>query len=416
MRPAVADSRILPVSRVATKPCPLPGLSGRRAMNRAALLLWMAVLSAMYACAPAVRRSGDLTAPPVLVETRPDAGLAERLAVRAMRDEEAVARAINLSLEYVRTRKPEERPFGAGGPDVTWERVRESLKHLRAVLPGLKTDPDVLLRDFVWYEVIPGPLMTGYYEPEMDGSLAPHPGFPAPIYGLPRSLESVGLGAFHPRWKGQTLVYRVEQGQIRPFFTRREIDTEKRLTDAPIAWTRSPVDVYFLQVQGSGRLRLPDGRVRHVLYAGKNGHEYVSLGKVLIGRGLVPGEEMSMQRIRRYLAGHPEQVEELLNANPSYVFFRLAEDGPFGAMGRALTPMVSMATDPAFLPLGSILAVDAVLPGRENGSAAFLGLAQDRGGAIKGSRLDLFCGAGQDAEFLAGHLQARPRVFLLLKK
>ena len=123
-----------------------------------------------------------------------------------------------------------------------------------------------------------------------------------------------------------------------------------------------------------------------------------------------------MQRIRRYLAGHPEQVEELLNANPSYVFFRLAEDGPFGAMGRALTPMVSMATDPAFLPLGSILAVDAVLPGRENGSAAFLGLAQDRGGAIKGSRLDLFCGAGQDAEFLAGHLQARSRVFLLLKK
>jgi membrane-bound lytic murein transglycosylase A len=226
----------------------------------------------------------------------------------------------------------------------------------------------------------------------------------------------VKLEEFHPRWKGRTLVYRLDQGRIRPFFTRREIDTEKLLQDKPIAWTRSLVDVYYLQVQGSGRMKLPDGQVRHVLYAGKNGHEYVSLGKVMLERGLLSKEEMSMQSIRRYLAEHPGQVEELLNTNPSYVFFRLAADGPLGAMGRTLTPMVSMATDSDFLPLGSIVAVDAVLPGTTDGSTALLALAQDRGGAIKGSRLDLFCGAGPQAEFLAGHLQVRPRAFLLLKK
>lgn len=369
------------------------------------------------ACAPVARQAGEQAGrAPVLAKTRPEAELTKRLVGRMAQDEAGMRRAIDLSLEYVRTRKAQEKPFGPNGPDATWTDVRESLEHLRAVLPRLKTDPELLERDFIWLEVRPEPLMTGYYEPEMDGSLVPHPDFPAPIYGLPPSLKSVNLGQFHPRWKGQTLVYRLDQGQIRPFFTRREIDTQKILQDKPIAWTRDPVDVYFLQVQGSGRMKLPDGQVRHVLYAGKNGHEYVSLGKVLLSRGLIPKEEMSMQRIRRYLAEHPAQVEELLNANPSYVFFRLAADGPLGAMGRALTPMVSMATDSDFLPLGSILAVDAVLPGTTGGPTALLALAQDRGGAIKGSRLDLFCGAGPQAEFLAGHLQARPRAFLLLKK
>jgi membrane-bound lytic murein transglycosylase A len=144
----------------------------------------------------------------------------------------------------------------------------------------------------------------------------------------------------------------------------------------------------------------------------------VSLGKVMIERGLIPREEMSMQRIRGYLQAHPEQLHELLDTNPSYVFFRVADSGPLGAMGRTLTPMVSVATDSAFLPLGSVLALDAALPRRDGdaSASALLGLAQDRGGAIKGSRLDLFCGAGENAEFLAGHLKVRARVFLLLKR
>jgi len=356
----------------------------------------------------------------MLVEQGPGRDLAARLASTAAGDPVALTRAIGHSLAYVRTRPVDGKPFGADGPACTWGELGESLERLRALIPDLAQDPDLLTREFRWLEVRPEPLMTGYYEPWMEGSLEPDPRFPVPIYGLPADLRSVDLGRFHPRWKGQRLTYRLDENGIAPYHSREEIDVLGALTstETPIAWTRDLVDVFFLQVQGSGRLNLPDGSVRHVLYAGKNGHEYVSLGKVMIERGLVPAEEMSMQRIRAYLREHPHEVTELLNTNPSYVFFRLAQDGPLGAMGRTLTPMVSMATDSAFLPLGSILAVDAVLPDEDGTETrtAFLGLAQDRGGAIKGSRLDLFCGAGQRAEFLAGHLQATSRVYLLLKK
>ena len=357
---------------------------------------------------------------PSLVERRPGAGLVEAVAGQAAADPGPMARALQRSLEYVRARPQGDRAFGPAGPDCSWADLVTSLEHMLAVLPRLQDDPGLLAQDFDWREVRPEPLMTGYYEPELLGSLDPDPRFPVPVYGLPDDLQTVDLGAFHPRWKGQTLTCRVEGGKVLPYFTREDIDSRGALAGAqtPVAWTGDIVDVYFLQVQGSGRLRLPDGTVRHVLYAGKNGHEYVSLGKVMIDRRLVPKEEMSMQRIRRYLREHPDDVSGLLNTNPSYVFFRIAADGPLGAMGRALTPMVSMATDSAFLPLGSILAVEAGLPRPDGATApsAFLGLAQDRGGAIKGSRLDLFCGAGEEAEFLAGHLQARSRVFLLLKK
>ena len=375
----------------------------------------LAALCLALLCACAAPGKG-----PALVGARPGSGMAAAVAAAAAADREGMARAVERSLAYVRTRPPGGLAFGDDGPQVSWTELAGTLEHLLAVLPRLALDPDLLTRDFDWLEVRPEPLMTGYYEPELEGSLEPDPRHPDPIYGLPASLKTVDLGRFHPRWKGQSLTCRVEAGDVMPFFTREEIDTFGALnaSETPIAWTRDHVDVFFLQVQGSGRLRLPDGSVRHVLYAGKNGHEYVSIGKILIERGLIPREEMSMQRIRKYLHAHPDQLHDVLNVNPSYVFFRLADDGPLGAMGRTLTPMVSVATDSAFLPLGSVLAVEAELPGRDGTARtrAFLGLAQDRGGAIKGSRLDLFCGAGQEAEFLAGHLQAQSRVYLMLKK
>lgn len=356
---------------------------------------------------------------PMLAPFVPDRGMVQRVAAQAVAQGPVLARAIDESLGYVQTRPLHGHPFGSNGPVRTWAELLAGLEHLREVLPRLGQDPDILRREFVWLEVRPNPLMTGYYEPELEGSLSPDPRYPVPIWGMPPDLRTVDLGRFHPRWKGQTLVYRQTGDGIAPFYSRHEIDARNVLNrhQRPIAWTRDQVDVFFLQIQGSGRLRLPDGQVRHVLFAGKNGHDYVSLGKVMIERGLIPKDEMSMQRIRAYLRDHPGQVRELLDSNPSYVFFRLAGTGPLGAMGRPLTPMVSMATDSAFLPLGSILAVDAKLPWPDSErDAAFLALAQDRGGAIKGSRLDLFCGAGTEAEYLAGHLQSQGRVFLLLKK
>jgi membrane-bound lytic murein transglycosylase A len=376
--------------------------------------LWPWLVLAGLLCLTACAGPGKV---PILVDTPPSRSLATDL---ARTDPAVLARGIEASLAYVRTKTATDRPFAASGPDCTWAEIRATLEHLRAVLPRLVADPGLLSRDFAWHEVRPKPLITGYYEPEIEASLTPNPAYPVPIHGLPASLKSLDLGEFHPRWAGQTLLYRIEDGAIAPFHSRAEIDTQGALeaTDTPIAWTKSRIDVYFLQVQGSGRLRLPDGTVRHILYAGKNGQDYISLGKVMIERGLIAREDMSMQRIRAYLRAHPAEAQGLMNTNPSYVFFRLAESGPLGSMGQTLTPMVSLATDSAFLPLGALLALELDLP-RPGGAverAAILGLAQDRGGAIKGSRLDLFCGAGPDAEFLAGHLQDRGRVFLLLKK
>lgn len=375
--------------------------------------LFAAGLCLVFLCSCAVT-SGK----PQLEERDPGREFSARVAASATGDQDGLIRAIEHSLAYVRTRPADQKAFGPDGPQATWGELASSLEHLRGVVPRLAADPGLLAREFTWLQVQPDPLMTGYYEPEMEGSLEPDPRFPAPLYGLPAGLRTADLGAFHPRWQGQSLTYRLDGQGIAPFYSREEIDVHGALAaEKPIAWTGDPVDVFFLQIQGSGRLRLPDGTVRHVLYAGKNGHEYVSLGKVMIQRGLIPAAEMSMQRIRAYLREHPDTVQELLNTNPSYVFFRLAQDGPLGAMGRTLTPMVSMATDSTFLPLGGILAVETELPGEEGRiPTAFLGLAQDRGGAIKGTRLDLFCGAGETAEFLAGHLQATSRVFLLLKK
>lgn len=380
------------------------------------LAVWC--LALLCACATPGRQSGPdpSTGKPVLSSVVPNSRLCARV-VDTM-DTKALGEALRRSLRFVRGQNPQVSPFSGPGPRYTWQDVRRSLEYLLESLPRLAADPDLLDRDFLWYEMTPSPLCTGYYAPEIEASLVPDPAYPVPLHGLPTDLQSVDLGAFHPRWSGQHLTYRLEEGRVVPFFSRAEILQRGGSVAPPLAWARDPVDVFFLQIQGSGRLRLPDGSVRDVAYAGKNGHEYVSLGKVMVRRGLLPSDQVSMQAIRAYLEAHPEQVGELLNTNPSYVFFRLAEHGPVGAMGQALTPMVSVATDSTFLPLGALLVLDVPLP-RTDGSDAgrpFVALAQDRGGAIKGARLDVFCGSGPDAEFVAGHLQAVGRVYLLLRK
>lgn len=345
--------------------------------------------------------------------------LVQSVAARASAHGPAWSQAIEESLSYVRVRPHQEQVFSLAGIDYTWAHLGQTLAHLQKIMPHLEQDPQVLRRDFIWYKISPDFLLTGYYEPELEGSLEPGPDFLVPIWGLPPTLRTVDLGKFHPRWQGQTLVYQSQDAEIIPFYTRHEIDGQEVLAkiQKPIAWAKDAVDVFFLHIQGSGRLRLPDGQVVHILYAGKNGHEYVSVGKIMIEQGILAQEKMSMQAIRDYLRNHPDQIRSLLDTNPSYVFFRLADSGPLGAMGRALTPMISVATDSDFLPLGAVLAVDATWPCSDGPqSSSLLTLAQDRGGAIKKARLDLFCGAGQEAEFLAGHLRAQGQVFLLLKK
>nr|WP_239061033.1 MltA domain-containing protein [Desulfovibrio sp. JC022] len=324
---------------------------------------------------------------------------------------------IERNLRYL-SRKPQKSVAAKyGRMQITWEMLKRTNEEMLGILPLLEESPELLDERFVWYSMAPRTLLTGYYEPYLEASLTPHPDYPYPLYSVPADLKNLDLGKFHHRWRGQHLIYRHENGEVLPYYDREDIDFKGALQGRGIevAWVKDLVDVFILQIQGSGRLVLPDGSVKHVLYAGKNGLKYVSLGKVLIQRGLLPKEGMSMQKIKAFLAANPELVKDLLTTNPSYVFFRIDDEGPFGSMGAPLTPMASVAVDNKVLPLGSLALLTTRLPQQgEKSKAPFakIVMAQDRGGAIKGTRVDLFCGSGPEAEYLAGHLTSWSHVYL----
>ncbi|TIH19964.1 transglycosylase [Marinifilum sp. JC120] len=324
---------------------------------------------------------------------------------------------IERNLRYL-SRKPQKSVAAKyGRMQITWGMLKRTNEEMLEILPLLAESPELLNEKFTWYSMAPRTLLTGYYEPYLEASLVPHPDYPYPLYSVPSDLKNLDLGKFHHRWRGQHLIYRHENGEVFPYYDREDIDFKGALQGKgiEIAWVKDLVDVFILQIQGSGRLILPDGSVKHVLYAGKNGLKYVSLGKILIQRGLLPKEGMSMQKIKAFLAANPELVQELLTTNPSYVFFRIDDEGPFGSMGAPLTPMASVAVDSKVLPLGSLALLTTRLPQQgEKGKTPFakIVMAQDRGGAIKGTRVDLFCGSGPEAEYLAGHLTSWSHVYL----
>jgi len=332
-----------------------------------------------------------------------------------------MAPALEDSLSYIRKRPQDAVAVNKTGLLLTWGQLGDSVEELIALLPELDRDPRLVAEYFQWLKLGPKTLLTGYYEPWLKASLGKKGRYTYPLYSVPEDLKVAHLGKFHHRWKGDTLVYRMNGDGIEPYYDREAIDGEKALEGMghEIAWSKSPVDVFFLQIQGSGRLDFEDGSVKHILYGGKNGHKYVSLGRLLINRGHIPKEEMSMQRIREYLEANPYVADQLMYENPSYVFFKLSDVGPYGAMSSILTPRVSVAVDRRMIPLGSVLALKTSLMDYEkNESEQFLSLvlAQDTGGAIQGTRMDLFCGSGEEAELLAGHLQEDSEVFMLVSK
>ncbi len=238
-------------------------------------------------------------------------------------------------------------------------------------------------------------LFTGYYEPELLGSPVRTPRFAYPLYRKPPEVAADGT-----------------------WYSRAEIETTGRLQGRglELAWLEDPVQVYFLQIQGSGRIRMPDGHVIRVGYAGKNNQPYRSIGQELIRRGTLAASEASAQTIQDWVRRNPAAGRELLNHNPSFVFFRKITDlspgaGPIGAMGRSITPMRSIAIDPAFVPLGAPVWIE------KEGAAPLrrLMIAQDTGGAIKGAqRADVFYGTGAEAGRIAGQIKDGGRMIVLL--
>ena len=258
---------------------------------------------------------------------------------------------------------------------------------------------------------------TGYYEPEIAGSRVAVPGYPAPLYRRPPDLIEADLGRFAADLKGRKLRGRVEGKMLVPYPDRAAIMAGALANRGlELAWAADPFEAFFLEIQGSGRLRLPDGSIMRIGYDSQNGRDYVAIGRVLVDRGELPKGGASMDSILAWLRANPARAPALLAANPSAVFFReITGDGPIGAMGVAVTPAISVAADPAFIPLGAPLFVETTLPGNQPLTA--LMVAQDTGGAIKGAnRIDLFRGAGAAARAEAGAQSAAARVLLLLPR
>lgn len=268
-------------------------------------------------------------------------------------------------------------------------------------------------------------LFTGYYEPELEGSLVPTEDFPVPLYGPPEDLVHVpDLGIFHPTLKGKKISGRVVSDRFVPYYSRKEIE-EGALHHRvqPLLWLAKPEEAFFLHIQGSGRIRLPNGDVVRVGYHSANGHSYEAIGKFLMEMGEIPKEEMSMQAIKKWIQAHPEAGRDLMHRNPSYVFFKRndlrAHEGPVGAQGVPLTPRRSLAVDRTYLPLGTLLWLDVDHPLKDKTTRRIQGLvvAQDTGGAIRGLvRGDLFWGSGVEAESLAGPMRSQGLYYVLLPK
>jgi membrane-bound lytic murein transglycosylase A len=265
-------------------------------------------------------------------------------------------------------------------------------------------------------------LFTGYFDPEVSGSRQPGGPYRYPLLGRPTDLVTADLGVFAPDLRGHSITGRVQGGRLVPYYDRAEIDGGALARQhLGILWLASPIDAFFLHIQGSGRVDLPGGAVVRVTYAAQNGRPFVPIGRVLADRGDLPLEQVSLQSIRAWLQAHPDQAQRVMDTDPSYVFFReidglRPDQGPPGTLGIPLTPGRSIAVDRAFLPLGAPVFIDTTDP-LSGVPLQRLMLAQDLGGAIKGpARTDIFFGWGRTAEERAGRVRAHGREYVLLPR
>jgi len=348
-------------------------------------------------------------------------------------DPDSLTLAVRRSLAYLDRLSPET-TFHYGPDEFTSKQVRESHEvFLDLISKGFAPDDlsKEIRRRFRIYRASGRAgnrrvLFTGYYEPVYDASLAPDEVFAYPLYRQPDDLLRIDLSLFNEKFKGENIIARIEDNKVVPYYSRRLIEEENVLAGKGLemAWLKDPLDVAFLHIQGSGRLRLPDGKELLVHYHSSNGRPYRSIGRYMIERGFVKREEISMQAIRKYLTENPEVLDDVLNYNPSYVFFQKVEDGPSGSIGVLLTPGRSIALDSRIFPRGALGFIMCEKPSlNEQGEivgwikfSRFV-VNQDTGGGIKGAgRADIFCGSGPYAELTAGHLRHEGDLYILIKK
>ncbi len=348
-------------------------------------------------------------------------------------DMESLARAIERNLEYLNRLNP-AKAFQYGPDTYTCRQVKESQE---AFLAFIRNSPDAkslnreVKKHFRVYRAAGREgnnrvLFTGYFEPVYEGSLRPDSVYRYPLYKKPDDLINIDLSLFRDEFKGKRIVARIEGKKVLPYFSKHQIDMEKALEgrDLEVAWLKDPLDVAFLHIQGSGRLKLPDGSTVPVGYRASNGRPYRSIGRYLIDKGYMSRDEVSMQSIRKFLSSNPDIMQEVLNHNPSYVFFDIVERGPLGNISVPLTPGRSIALDARLFPKGALCFISCEKPvvdsrGNITGWQGFsrFTLNQDTGGAIRGAgRADIFWGNGVYARVAAGHLKHDGLLYILIKK
>lgn len=263
-------------------------------------------------------------------------------------------------------------------------------------------------------------MITGYYEPLLNGSLIKSSKYPYPLYRQPADMITVELGNIYPELKNKRIRGKIAGNKLLPYYSRAEIEASPSpLAGSELVWVNDLIDVFFLQVQGSGLVKFENGESMHVGYADQNGQPYNSIGRILVERGELTLDQASMQGIKNWAKNNPTKLRELLNANPSYVFFRelpAGLPGPLGALGVPLTAERSVAIDPKYIPLGAPILLSTTLPNSQNPLNRMM-VAQDTGGAIKGGvRADFYWGSGDTAGKLAGAMKQSGKIWVLLPK
>lgn len=365
--------------------------------------------------------------------TRPQEALVSLQDTVKLVDDGSVASlrvALGESLVWLRTR-PVDHRFVYGPREVTAGELVAALERLRARLTDDMSSHDVsktVLEEFDLLESAGGEdgtvLFTGYYEPVLEASMARTDTYSIPVLSAPDDLIEVPLEPFAERFASEKVFGRLEGKMLVPYWNRSAIRGGKlSQRKLELAWVRDPVALFFMEVQGSGTLRLMDGGERRVGYAASNGRPYRSIGALLIQEGAIPKEQMSMQALRAWLAANPDQRDRVLDHNESYVFFRFLPGAAVGSLGREVTPGRSIATDARLFPKGGLAFIQTDHPVKmADGSVQWKPLArfmfnQDTGGAIRGAgRVDVFWGRGPEAELAAGMMKQKGRLFFLVPK
>jgi membrane-bound lytic murein transglycosylase A len=317
-------------------------------------------------------------------------------------------------------KQPDDKPLDGAG-------FAGTIADWRGACEASSGHPDAAARAFFeqWFQPVAiaagseaTGLFTGYYAPIVEGSRAPDERHTVPLYRMPPELVMLDLGLFRPAMKGERIAGRVEGNRLVPYATRAEIVAGALANRGlEIMWLADPVDAFFLQIQGSGLVRLPEGGLARLGYAGQNGHPYTPVGRLLIQRGELTREEVSMQRIRDWITANPGPGAALMDENQSYVFFEEQQaEGAIGAQGVPLTGGRSLAIDRKYMPLGAPFWLESV--GEDgNRHIARLVIAQDTGGAIRGMvRGDFYWGEGDEAEHSAGGMKDKGRYHVLLPR